>query len=200
MTARGIARALTERMNVEVRDQLGSAERAFRSGDVTAARDAFLAAGDLAAGFQLWRTTSRCYRQALELDLLDRIALARLIALFGRGGHVVEWPEYARVVDRCDWQHFGCRGAQLVIADHGAFVECPGVGPVLDVAMPAEEVIEAIPDGRFTRMPIAMAMIILRRALWSYAAEPAIPPRNVRVVFAGRAPVALDELGEWHAI
>ena len=45
------------------------------------------------------------------------------------GGHVVEWPEYARVVDRCDWQHFGCRGAQLVIADHGAFVECPVSGP-----------------------------------------------------------------------
>jgi hypothetical protein len=186
-------------MNVEVREQLGSAERAFRAGDVVAARDAFLTAGDVAAGFQLWRTTTRCYRHALELDLLDRVAVARLIGLVGRGGHAVEWSEYARTVDRVDWLHFGCRGAQVVIGDHGAFVECPGIGPVLDITMPDEDVIEAQPDGRFARMPVAMAMIVLRRALWSYASEPAVPPRSVQIVFAGREPVVLDELGEWHA-
>ena len=65
--------------------------------------------------------------------------------------------------------------------------------------MPAEDLVEAQPDGRFARMPLAMAMIILRRALWSYACEPAVPPRSIRVMFAGRDPIVLDELGEWHA-
>lgn len=186
-------------MNSDVREHLGSAERAFRAGDLPAARDAFLSAGDVAATFQLWRTTTRCYRHALELDLLDRLAIARLIGLVGRGGHAVEWSEYARALDRTDWPHFACRGAQIVIADHGAFVECPPVGPVLDITMPADDVVEVQPDGRFARMPVAMAMIILRCALWSFAGEPAVPPRSVQVVFAGRAPVVLDELGEWRA-
>lgn len=186
-------------MNVEVREQLGAAELAVRSGDAEGASAAFIAAGDRAAHFQLYRTATRCYRHALELDLFDRAALAQLIGLVGRGGHAVEWSEYARVVDRVDWPHFGCRGAQMVIGDHGAFVECPRVGPVLDIAMPAEDRVEAQPDGRFARMPIAMAMIILRRALWSFASEPAVPPRNIGVVFGGRGSVVLDELGEWRS-
>jgi hypothetical protein len=185
-------------MNVEVRAQLGSAERAFKSGDTTAARDAFLAAGDVAKRFQLWKSATRCYRHALELDVVDRVAVARLLGLFGRGGHIVEWVEYAKAVDRHDWQHFGCRKAQLVIGDSGAFVECPDVGPVLDLAMPDSELVEAQPDGRFVGMPAAMAMIILRRALWPLRLEKAVPPRSVQVSFAGRLPVVLDELGEWH--
>jgi hypothetical protein len=44
-----------------------------------------------------------------------------------------------------------------------------------------------------------MAMIVLRRALWPLRLEKAVPPRSVRVAFAGRIPVVLDELGEWHA-
>jgi hypothetical protein len=70
---------------------------------------------------------------------------------------------------------------------------------VLDVAMPEDELVEAVPDGRFVGLPGAMAMIILRRALWPLRLEKAVPPRNVRVAFAGRVPVVLDELGEWRA-
>jgi len=171
-------------MNVEVRAQLGSAERAFKSGDPTAARDAFLAAGDVAKRFQLWKSATRCYRHALELDVLDRVAVARLCGLLGRGGHLVEWIDYAKAVDRNDWPSFGCRKAQLVIGDSGAFVECPGVGPVLDVTMPDSELVEAQPDGRFVGMPAGMAMIILRRALWPLRLEKAVPPRPLRAVAA----------------
>lgn len=187
-------------MNVEVREQLGTAERAIRSGDIGGARDAFIAAADLAAGFQLWKTTTRCYRQALELDVLDREVIARLVGLVGRGGHAAEWSEYARAVDRHDWPRFGCRAAQLVIGDSGAFVECPGTGPVLDITMPDHDLVEAQPDGRFVGMPIAMAMIILRRALWPLRLEQAVPPRSVGICFADRKPVVLDELGEWRVI
>lgn len=185
-------------MNVEVRAQLGSAERAFKSGDATAARDAFIAAGDVARRFQLWKSATRCFRHALELDLLDRAAVARLCGLLGRGGHLIDWIDYAKALDRNDWPRFGCRKAQMVIGDSGAFVECPGVGPVLDVTMPDTELVEAQPDGRFVGMPTAMALIILRRALWPLRLEKTVPPRTVRVSFAGRLPVVLDELGEWH--
>jgi hypothetical protein len=92
-----------------------------------------------------------------------------------------------------DWPHFGCRKAQLVIGDAGAFVECPAIGPVLDVAMPDSELVEALPDGRFVGMPAAMAMIILRRAPWPLRLEKVVPPCSVRVTFAGRVPVVLDE-------
>ncbi|MBV8755910.1 MAG: hypothetical protein JO257_01465 [Deltaproteobacteria bacterium] len=175
-------------MNVEVREHLGSAQSALRAGEHARARAKFVEAGDLAASVQLWRTSVRCYRHALEIDLLDRLALARVIGLLGRGGHVVEWSEYARAVDRHDWPHFGCLGAQIVIGDDGAVVECAGAGPVLEVAMPEADLVTAQPDGRFVGMPIAMAMIIVRRALG---------PGVVRVAFAGRAPVVLDENGDW---
>jgi hypothetical protein len=189
-------------MNVEVDEQLGSAERAIRGGDMAAARTAFVMAGDIAARFQLWRTTTRCYRHALELDLFDRVAVSRLIGLVGRGGHGALWTEYAKAIygHGHDWPHFGCRSARLVIGDHGAFVECPGTGPVLDVSMPANDRIEAQPDGRFTGMPLAMGLIILRRGLWPLGLKEAVPPRNVQIAFAGRGPVVLDELGEWHAV
>jgi hypothetical protein len=70
---------------------------------------------------------------------------------------------------------------------------------VLDVTMPDSELVEAQADGRFVGMPAAMALIILRRALWPLRLEKTVPPRNVRISFAGRLPVVLDELGEWHA-
>lgn len=175
-------------MNVEVREQLGAAEKALRAGELMRAREAFVAAGDLAGGFQLWRTCVRCYRHALELDLIDRVAIARLIGLVGRGGNVVAWSEYAKALDRHDWPHFGCRAAQIIIGDEGAIVECAGVGPVLELQMPEPDLVAAHPDGRFTGMPLAMALIILRRALG---------PGVVRVAFAGRAPVVLDDNGDW---
>ena len=175
-------------MNVEVREQLGFAEKAVRACEWERAREEFIAAGDLAASYQLWRTGVRCYRQALELDLIDRVTVARLVGLVGRGGNVVAWSEYGKALDRHGWPHFGCRAAQIVIGDDGAIVECGGVGPVLELAMPEPDLVHAHPDGRFAAMPIAMAMIILRRALG---------PGVVRVAFAGRAPISLDDNGDW---
>lgn len=176
-------------MNIEVREQLGSAEKAVHARDWERAREAFVAAGDLAASYQLWRTSVRCYRQALELDLIDRAAVARLVGLVGRGGNVVAWSEYGRALDRHDWPHFSCRGAQIVIGDDGAIVECAGVGPVLELTMPEPDLVSAQPDGRFAGMPLGMALIILRRALG---------PGVVQVSFASRGLVSLDDNGDWH--
>jgi hypothetical protein len=49
-------------------------------------------------------------------------------------------------------------------------------------------------------MPLAMALIILRRALWLAPRELAADPMSVRVAFDGRPEVRLDELGDWEPI
>ncbi len=46
-------------------------------------------------------------------------------------------------------------------------------------------------------MPRAMGMVILRRAMWLNPRDQASDPLSLRVVFAGRAEVTLDELGDW---
>ena len=185
-------------MNAEVRDLAADAERAARAGDDATAVQGFVDAGDCAARYQLWKTAVRWYRHALEVDLLDRTALARLIGLAGRSGSPIEWGEYAREIDRATWPSFGCRGAHILINDTGAVVECPGIGPVLEILMPTLELVEAHPDGRFTGMPLAMALIILRRALWPSPRD--TPQMIVRIAFAGRAHVTLDELGDWEQL
>jgi hypothetical protein len=76
-----------------------------------------------------------------------------------------------------EWVAFACRSAQIVIGDLG----CASVGPVLE-------------------LPIAMAMIVLRRARWSTPRERATEPMTVRVTFAGHQRVRLDEHGEWEPI
>jgi len=188
-------------MNVDTRILFLDAERAARRGDLAAAHTAFLEAAQAAADVQLWRSALRCCRHALELDLLDRAAVDRVLALplrviSGRG-----WDRYRAALDaHPEWRSFGCRAARIVSGDLGAVVECPGTGPVLELIMSERDLVETRPDARFTGMPVAMAMVILRRALWPAPRERASEPMTVRVAFDGRERVRLDEHGEWEPI
>jgi hypothetical protein len=175
-------------------------ERAARAGDLATAREGFLEAGACAAGVQLWRGAIRCYRRVLELDLTDREPVGRVMKMPSRILSGSEWSEYAGALERHSWAPFGCRGAQIVMGDLGAVVECPGVGPVMEMMMTEDDLVEARPDARFTGMPIAMGLIILRRAMWLSPRELISDPMTIRVAFDGRQHVRLDELGDWEPI
>ena len=188
-------------MNPDVRLLFADGERAARAGEHATARACFLEAGQSAAAVQLWRTAIRCYRHALELDLLDRAPVdavlrmpARVIA--GRG-----WDEYKLALDRHPhWTAFSCRATRVVIGDLGAVVECPPVGPVLELIMSKPDLVETRPDARYTGMPLTLAMIVLRRALWAAPRERVSDPAQIRVTFVGRERVQLDEHGDWDPI
>jgi hypothetical protein len=187
-------------MNIDVRVLFGDGERAARGGDPTVARAAFMEAAQTAAEVQLWRSVMRCYRHALELDLMDREIVERMLQLpprliSGRG-----WDEYRTVIDAHPaWPHFGCRGAHVRIGDLGAVVECAQVGVALELMMSDRDLVEVHPDARFSGMPIAMALVILRRALWPAPREHG-PIGTMRVAFAGRQQVKLDEHGDWEPV
>jgi hypothetical protein len=187
-------------MNADVRLLLADAERALRGEDVAAARAAFVEAGQCAASYQLWRGALRCYRRALELDLADRDAVARIVQLPARWVVLHDWNDYARALAARAWPSFGCRSAQIVTGDQGAQVECPSTGVVMELMMTEDDLVETRPALRFTGMPLAMAMIILRRAMWFAPREMASDPASLRVAFDGRAQVRLDELGDWEAV
>jgi len=184
-------------VNADIRLLLADGERAVRADDQAAARDAFLEAGRCAAGYQLWRSALRCYRRALELSLVDREPVTRVLHLPARAIALADWSEYARALDRRSWPAFGCRGAQIVIGDAAARVECPGAGAVLELMMTADDLIELRPTSALDGMPLAMALIIARRAMWMAPRDLATDPASLRVAFAGRPPVRLDELGDW---
>jgi hypothetical protein len=185
-------------VNIDVRVLFTDGERAARRGEYDTARACFLEAGQCAADVQLWRAAIRCYRHVLELDLLDREVVERVLrmpprVISGRG-----WDEYRNALDqRPAWLHFSCRTARVVIGDLGAVVECPAVGPVLELIMTEQDLVETRPDARYQGMPIAMGMIVLRRALWAHPRERANELMNVRVTFAGQQRVRLDEHGDW---
>jgi hypothetical protein len=72
------------------------------------------------------------------------------------------------------------------------------VGPVIELAMGERDLVAISPDGRFASMPRAMALLVLRRALW-----PAPRDRDgmrVRVAFRNTPTVWLDEAGTWQTI
>lgn len=189
-------------MNPDVRIQLVDGERAVRRGDLEAARACFIEAGDTSFALQLWRSAVRCYRHALELDLVSREVVERILrvparVISGRG-----WDEYRAAIDTHAWPHFHCRGAQVVIGDLGAVVECHGVGPVLELIMTDADLVESRPAARFAGMPIAMAMLVLRRALWTHPRERDGDGEamSVRVAYEGRQQVRLDEVGDWDPV
>ncbi len=188
-------------LNVDVRVLFSDGERAARSGAFDTARACFLEAGRSAVEVQLWRAAIRCYRHALELDLFDRAAIEAVLrmplrVISGRG-----WDEYKLALDaHPEWQRFACRTARVISGDLGAVVECQGVGPVLELMMTASDLVETRPEARFRGLPIALAMIVLRRALWANPRERATDPATIRVTYSAQQRVRLDEHGDWDPI
>jgi hypothetical protein len=187
-------------VNSDVRVLLADAARALRGDDLAGARAAFHEAGQCAVSYQLWRSALRCYRRALELDLADREAVVRIVHLPPRVIALADWHDYVRALDSRAWPSLGCRAAQIVTGNLGAQVECPGTGVVMELMMTEDDLVETRPEGRFAGMPLAMAMIILRRALWFAPRELASDPASIRVAFDGRPKVRLDELGDWEPV
>ena len=185
-------------VNLDVRLLLRDGEQAARSGEHATARACFLEAASAAVDVQLWRAALRCLRHALELDLLDREVLAWIARL---PGHITSgrgWDEYRRVIAaQRAWPRFGCRAARVVLDDRRALVECTRSGPVLELVMREHDLVEVRPVASWCTMPVAMAMIVLRRALWTHPRERVREPYRVRVTFASRERVRLDEHGDW---
>src|SRR5262249_4826323 len=153
-------------MNRDVRMLVADAERALAERTPSVAMLRFVEAGDTAAQYNLWRGALRCYRSALEIDLTYEPPIARAIRIAHHAGGdaLGDWTEY-RLAARA-LAGFGCRGAEVTIDDHGAFVTCPGAGPVLSLAMPERDLVEATALPPRGAMPLAMAMIVLRRGLF----------------------------------
>ena len=184
-------------MNIEIREALADAERAIAEGDRRAAARAYVDAGDLGVRYQLWRSAARSYRFALELDLASPAVVAKLVALGPRGTRTADWLDYATALDaHPDWPHASCLRAQVLIDDRGGYVDC-GLR-VLRLAMTGDDHVEAQPEPLFSEMPLAMGLVVLRRAMWPNARESGSPMR-LRVTFARRPPVWLDELGDWES-
>ncbi len=186
-------------MNVETRILFADGERAARDGDSSTARACFLQAADSAIQVQLWRSAVRCYRHALELDLCDRAIVEKVLAVPARVISGRGWEEYRRALDTHAWPHFGCRSSRIVLGDDGAVIECNGRGSVLELMMTERDLVELRAESRFAGMPMAMALIILRRAMWPSPRE-RDEPMSIRVIFELRDRVRLDELGDWEPL
>jgi hypothetical protein len=185
-------------MNHDVRELVGDAERAIREQRDADAYALFLEAGDTASNLGLWKSGLRCYRRAVELDLFDPRAIGRLARIAPRASAGNEWAEYATALaGRPPWPRFDLRNVQLRAGGVAATVTCGAVGTVLEVMMSADDVVEVHPDPRLATMPIAMALIVMRRAMWTAPRDSAPEPMSINVVFAGRPAMRLDEIGDW---
>lgn len=188
-------------MSVDTRLLFLDGERAARGGDHAVARAHFLEAAQAAVDVQLWRSALRCYRHALELDVLDRDVIDRVLQIPMRVTSGRGWDRYRAAIDAHPaWPAFGCRTSRVVIGDLGAVIECARIGPVLELIMSERDLVETRPDARFAGMPLAMAMVILRRAMWAAPRERTDELMTVRVTFDGRERVRLDEHGEWEPL
>ena len=185
-------------MNPKLRALSQAAEAAARKNDMASAVRKFIVAGDYAVTLDRWRSAERNYRAALELDLLWREPVARLLKIADRLGHERDWRAYIHALEGPrSWPHFGCRSARVVASDTGAIVECNVAGPLLELMMSRVDLVEAHPVPRFANMPLAMALLIIRRALWIAPRAETTRPHTVRVVYGGHEPVWLDERGDW---
>jgi hypothetical protein len=175
-------------------------EAAARTGDLETATAEFLDAGDRAVEKQMWRTAARYYRGALELDLLAREPVMRLVTIGSRLGNELDWRSYARTLETMpDWPRFGCRVARTIAHDHVTVIACAGAGPVMELRMERIDLVEVHALAPYEQMPLAMALVILRRALWPMARDGTRarggPRMSVR--FGGSELVWLDERGDW---
>lgn len=166
-------------------------------GDLAAAFRKFLKAGDEARAKDMARLAARCYRDALELDLASRVAVSRLLGVRDQTKDRPFWIEYQRALRRKPaWSQFSCRRAQILVHNLGSVIECADVGPVIELVATADGRFECLPDARFNAMPLAMTMIILRRALWPHGKSTG--STRVRVSYRGHV-MWLNARGEWYA-
>jgi hypothetical protein len=185
-------------LNPDIQLYVSDAERARRAGDSRAAHDGFVEAGHCAERYGLWKTALRCYRNAVEVDLFAPAAVAHLARIAGRAGAGGEWAEYVAALAAIPpWPLITCRQIQLSIGGGGAVVECARLGTVLELVMAADDLVEVQPEARFTDIPIAMALIVLRRAMWPAPRETAGHSHELRVTYRGRHRYRLNEQGDW---
>jgi hypothetical protein len=175
------------------------AEQAARAGDLDKARRLYLVAGDRAATSGNPSAAARWFRHAVELDLFDVVAVQRLATTVPRAAVRAEWSAYAAALRAATLPTFPTTAIHLVVSNAGAEVIASPVGVVLEVLLTGDDLVEAHPAPRFDTMPLAMALLVIHRALWPAPRSRPIAPMVVRVAYRGRQPVRLDELGDWDA-
>jgi hypothetical protein len=181
----------------DARSLVIDAEQAARAGDLDKARRLYLVAGDRAATGGNPSAAARCFRHAVELDLFDVVAVQRLAATVSRAVVRAEWSSYAAALRGGTMPAFASTAIQLVVSNAGAEVVAAPVGTVLEVLLTGDDLVEAHPAPRFDAMPLAMALLIIHRALWPAPRTRPVAPMVVRVAYRGRQPVRLDESGDW---
>ena len=184
-------------MTGDVRTLVAEAERAERAGNYEGAYDRYVSAGDAAAGNGSWRSAMRSFQRAIEVDLFASEAVQRLAAIASQVHNRTEWSEYATALERGVVPRFAFRAVQLAIGNDGSFVTAPDAGTVLEMLLTGDDLLDVHPAAAFSDMPLAMALLVLRRALWSSPVNRARTPMTVRISYAGRPHMILHETGEW---
>lgn len=186
--------------NSDVQLHLSDAERARRAGDPRGAYDGFVEAGHCAEQYGLWKTALRCYRNAVELDFVDKTAVEHLARIATRAAAGPEWADYLAVLAAPAapaWPTIVCRDVQLLVGSAGAVASCTRAGTVLGVSMTDDDHVDVEPDPRFADIPVAMALLVLRRALWPAPRENVTASFEVRVTYRARHRFKLREHGDW---